>query len=118
MHPHTNKAMETNTNDTEAKHPASAGCHPTTCSACGGAGFTEDFETMTISGVCGECYQPPTEGEGVEIEREECDHWKERAEGLLREWIDTVQMVDAGVYGDMIEETLQFLQNFLTQPRN
>jgi hypothetical protein len=25
--------METNTNDTEAKQPASAGCHPTTCSA-------------------------------------------------------------------------------------
>lgn len=24
--------METNTNDTEAKQPASAGCHPTTCS--------------------------------------------------------------------------------------
>jgi hypothetical protein len=24
--------METNSNDTEAKQPASAGCHPTTCS--------------------------------------------------------------------------------------
>ena len=32
MHPHTIKLMETNLNDTEAKQPASAGCHPTTCS--------------------------------------------------------------------------------------
>lgn len=33
MHPHTTKLMETNTNDTEAKQPPSAGCHLTTCSA-------------------------------------------------------------------------------------
>lgn len=32
MHPHTIELMETNTNDNEAKQPASAGCHPTTCS--------------------------------------------------------------------------------------
>jgi hypothetical protein len=32
MHPHTNKLMEINTNTPEAKQPASAGCHPTTCS--------------------------------------------------------------------------------------
>ena len=32
MHPHTIKLMETNTNDTEAKQPAGAGCHPTACS--------------------------------------------------------------------------------------
>ena len=33
MHPHTIKLMETNTNTPEAEQPASAGCHPTTCSA-------------------------------------------------------------------------------------
>ena len=33
MHPHTTKLMETNTNTPEAKQPASAGCHPTTCSS-------------------------------------------------------------------------------------
>lgn len=33
MHPHTNKLMETNTNTPEAEQSASAGCHPTTCSA-------------------------------------------------------------------------------------
>lgn len=27
----------------------------TPCSACGGCGFTEDFETMSLSGVCGWC---------------------------------------------------------------
>ena len=32
MHPHTIELMETNTNTPEAKQPASAGCHPTTCS--------------------------------------------------------------------------------------
>lgn len=32
MHPHTNKLMETNTNTTEAKQPASAGCYHTPCS--------------------------------------------------------------------------------------
>ncbi len=33
MHPHTIKLMKTNSNTPEAKQPASAGCHPTTCSA-------------------------------------------------------------------------------------
>ena len=32
MHPHTIKLMGTNSNDAESKQPASAGCHPTTCS--------------------------------------------------------------------------------------
>lgn len=29
------------------------------CAICGGAGFTENFETMTISGVCPECGLAP-----------------------------------------------------------
>ena len=33
MHPHSIKLMETNTNTPEAKQPASAGCHRTTCCA-------------------------------------------------------------------------------------
>lgn len=31
-HPHPENFMNTNTNNTEAKDPASVGCHPTTCS--------------------------------------------------------------------------------------
>lgn len=33
----------------------SAALPRTPCYACGGCGFTEDFETMSLSGVCGWC---------------------------------------------------------------
>ena len=54
MHPHTNKLMETNSNDTEAKQPASAGCHPTTCSLYIEAAMTCDDVAKVHS--FGECW--------------------------------------------------------------